>query len=507
MDALNNRYSKFALILILLVVLGTAYLLFDRGLPGLRGERGSKGGPPYFIEGTDVAYENTLAEDEITCSRNNAIVKSARKVGPSVVSISTIQIVRDPWFDLFYPFRRGMERKHYGLGSGFIIDKRGYILTNQHVIEDADEIKVTLADGSEFKARIMGADYESDLAVLKVDTRSDLPVAELGDSADLLVGEWAIAIGSPFGFLLKDSQPTVTVGIISATGRTLQGDGRILNDAIQTDADINPGNSGGALANCYGQVIGINTAIFSTSGGSQGVGFAIPINAAKRVINELIQHGMVMEPWVGIEYQKLGKDIASHIGSPVDDGLLISHIIEDSPAQKAGLLRGDIVVKIGDSTTHTLDEAAAAVKKLQSGQEVVFRIVRDREFRDILVEVGTIETAGVAKTWFGLVVQAVTPEAARKYKLSSYRKGVLVIQVESRSPADKAELERGDLILRMAKEESGSFRSFGRNEEVDIKTIDDFRKFVSGIRNGQRIRIIFERKGELWRTYLTATKN
>jgi len=214
-----------------------------------------------------------------------------------------------------------------------------------------------------------------------------------------------------------------------------------------------------------------------------------------------------MEPWVGIEYQKLNKDIASHLGSPVDEGLLISRIIEDSPAQKAGLLRGDIVVKIGDSVTHTPDEAAAAVKKLQSGQEVVFRIVRDGEFRDIQVEVGTVETAGVAKTWFGLVVQAITPEAARKYKLSSYRKGVLVIQVENKSPADKAELERGDLILRMAKEETGSFRGFGRNEEADIKTIDDFRKFVSGIRNGQRIRIIFERKEELWRTYLTASKD
>jgi len=506
MGALNSKFGKLALVIALFVMLGAVYVLIEmRGILWSRdGQSSRRDGGPYFMEATAAAYENSLPEDSITCSRNNAIVEAARKVGPSVVSISTIQVVRDPWFDLFYPFGRSMERKRSGLGSGVIIDKRGYILTNQHVIEGADEIKVTLADGSEFKARVIGADYESDLAVLKVDSESDLPVSELGDSNDLLVGEWAIAIGSPFGFLLRDSQPTVTVGVISALGRTLRGDGRILRDVIQTDADINPGNSGGVLANCYGQVIGINTAIYSTSGGSQGVGFAIPINTAKRVINELIQHGMVMEPWVGIEYQKLNKDIAEHLRSPVDKGLLVSHIIEGSPAQESGLMRGDIVVKINDRDIKTLDDAAAAVQQLQSGQAAIFRIVRGGQFQDISIKVRAIEMAEIAKTWFGLVVQVPTPESAREYKLSSYRKGVLITQVDRKSPADKADLKRGDLILRMAKD--GSFRGSGGSENLEIKTIDDFRKFVSGIRSGQRIRIIFERKGELWRTYLTASK-
>jgi len=467
------------------------------------------GGPPYFIEGAAATgiEEKSATEAQITYSRNNAIVQSARKVGPSVVSVSTVQveIVRDPWFDLFYPFRRGVERKHYGLGSGFIIDKRGYILTNQHVIEGADMIKITLANGEEFEAKVMGADYESDLAVLKIDIESDLPVAELGDSSDLLVGEWAIAIGNPFGFLLKDSQPTVTVGVVSATGRSLQESGRVFNDLIQTDASINPGNSGGPLVNSYGQVIGVNTAIFSTSGGSQGIGFAIPINAAKQVINELIQHGMVMEPWVGIEYQELNKDIVAHLGSPVSEGLLISDIVEGSPAQKAGLMRGDIVVKIGDQSVRTLDEVAAAEKLLSSGQEAIFRVVRNGEFRDITVKVGAAEAAGVAKAWFGITIQAPTRETARKYGFPSYRKGVIVIQVEKNSPADEAELQRGDLILRMAKEQAGFFRSL--DEETEIKNIDDFRKFVSSIRRGQRIKIVFERKKELWRTYLTAVRD
>jgi serine protease Do len=512
MDARISKFNKLVLTLILFTA-GAAAVYFFLGARehvGLERTWVQEDRPPYFIEGAAAtATEIASTEAQITGSRNNAIVRAARKVGSSVVSVSTIQvqIVRDPWFDLFYPFRRGIERKHYGLGSGFIIDKRGYVLTNQHVIEDADVIKATLANGEEFEAKIAGADYESDLAVLKIDANSDLPVAELGDSSELLVGEWAIAIGNPFGFLLKDSQPTVTVGVISAMGRSLQEDNRVFNNLIQTDASINPGNSGGPLVNCYGQVIGVNTAIFSTSGGSQGVGFAIPINTAKRVIDELIQYGMVIEPWVGIEYQELNEDIARHLGSPVSEGLLISDIAEGSPAQKAGLMRGDIVIKIGERSVHTLDEATEIDNLLRSGQDVTFRIIRNGEFQDISVKVEAAESAETAKAWFGLVVQAPTPEAAKKYGLSSYRKGVLVIRIDKDSPADRAELRRGDLILSMAKEQTDFFRNFGGDEGIEIKTIDDFRKFVSGIRRGQRIRIVFERKTQMWRTYLAAVRD
>lgn len=502
-----RKFGKFTLILAILIAttVGVYFLFADGERLGLRQIRAPKGGP-YFIEGALVAADEIAAtEDKITYSRNNAIVQAAKKMRPSVVSISTVQIriVRDPRYDFYFFYNPGMKRKSYGLGSGFIIDKRGYVLTNQHVIEDADEIKVTLFDGTEFEAKIIGADYESDLAVLKIDSKSDLPAAELGDSSDLMVGEWAIAIGNPFGFLIRESEPSVSLGVVSGTGRSFQSDGRTLKGLIQTDATINPGNSGGPLVNSYGQVMGINTAIFSTSGGSQGVGFAIPINTAKHIINDLIQHGMVTEPWIGIEYQQLDEDIAEHLGSPTSEGIFISNVFEDSPAQEAGLLRGDIVVKVGEQTVRTRDEATAAIELLESGQEITFRVVRDGEFQDILLTVGSTEAVETARTWFGLVVQKPTPEIAMKYGLSSYERGVLVIQVDKKSPAHKAELKRGDLIIGMSREQAGRFRSF---EDMEISTLDDFRKFISGIRKGQRIRIIFERKGELWRTYLAATK-
>jgi len=502
------RASKLALSLIILSAIVVAiYFFFEaRDSFELKSEKGVDDEPPYFTEGA-VAAQVASIEDEITCSRNNAIVRAIQKAGPSVVSVSTVQmqIVRDPWFELFYPFSRGLERKYYGLGSGFIFDKRGYLLTNQHVIEGADTIKVTLTSGKEFEAKVVGADYESDLAVLKVDADVDLSIAELGDSSDLMVGEWAIAIGSPFGFLLKDSQPTVTVGVVSAMGRSIQQEGRAFKSLIQTDASINPGNSGGPLVNCYGQVIGINTAIFSTSGGSQGVGFAVPINTTKRVIAELIKHGIVMERWVGIEYQAMNEDIARHLGSPVSEGLLISDIINGGPAQKAGLMRGDIVFKIGDQPVRTSDEANETIQALANDQEVIFHIVRDGEFQDIQVKMenAVVETA---KAWFGMVVQAPTPEAARKYGLSSYKRGVLVIQIDRGSVTAEAGLQRGDLILRMSRMRTSILRRFSTDVDVEIKTIDDFRKFATGIRKGQRIRIVFERRGELWQAFVVAAK-
>ena len=505
MDA--RRSSKSILILILILAAIAAFYLFsetDRR-PGLQWAGAPKGGPPYFVQGTAVADEEvSTVEADITCSRNNAIVQAAQKVGPSVVSISTVQIetIR-PWFEqfgLYDPSIRPMKRKHYGLGSGFIIDKRGYVLTNQHVIADADETKVTLPSGEEFEAKIIGASYESDLAVLKIESRSDLPVAELGDSSGLMVGEWAIAVGNPFGFLIKDSVPSISLGVISATDRSLQADSRAFNQLIQTDATINPGNSGGPLANCYGQVIGINTAIYSTSGGSQGVGFAISINAAKNVIEELIQHGMVREPWLGIEYQGLNKDFAEHLGSPVDKGIFISDVVQDSPAQAAGLKQGDIVTKIGKQSIRSLAEATSAIESLKIDQEVTFHIVRDGEFQDAMITVGTTQAAEIARTTFGLIVQEPTPESATKYKLSSHKRGVMVIHVDGRSPAHKAELQRGDLIIKMSREQTGRFRSF---RDAEINSLNDFRKFVDNIKKGQRVRILFERKGEMWRTELS----
>lgn len=511
MDPNSHKLSKIITILILIFAVSVVVYLIFRTSKNSDSEDFSlsKNKPPYFVENINNSpNEIDAVESEITNSRNNAIVKAAHKIGPSVVSITTtqVQVVRDPWFDLFYPFGQGYERKNYGLGSGFIIDKRGYILTNQHVIMDADSIKVNLPNGDEYETKLIGSDYELDLAILKIDTKSDLPVAELGDSSNLLVGEWAIAIGNPFGFLIKDSQPTVTIGVVSALGRRIQEAGRDFVNLIQTDASINPGNSGGPLVNCLGQVIGINTAIFSRSGGSQGVGFAIPINTAKQIIDELIQHGSITELWLGIEYQELNKDIAEHVGSPTNSGLMISDVVDNSPAQKAGLKQGDIVYKIDDQPVSKLEEADGATRLLKPDQEASFYIIRKGENKILKVTAERAESVGIAKAWFGLTVQKPTPELAKKYNLSSYKKGVLVIQVDSNSPAEGAEIQQGDLVLAMSIIQGGIFRDFSVNE-VEIKNIEDFRKFVSNIKEGQRIRIVFERKKQLWRTYLTVVRN
>jgi serine protease Do len=460
----------------------------------------------YSIE--NAKAEINSIDSNVTSSRNNAIVKAAHAIGPSVVSITTtqVQIVRDPWFDLFYPFGQEYKQKNYGLGSGFIFDKSGYILTNHHVITDADSIKVTLANGDEFKAKIIGSDFESDLAVLKIDSNSDLPIAKLGDSSDLMVGEWAIAIGNPFGFLLKDSQPTVTVGVISALDRHIQEQGRQFVNLIQTDASINPGNSGGPLVNCLGQVIGINTAIFSTSGGSLGVSFAIPINTAKRIIDELIKHGAVAKTWLGIEYQEINKEMSEHLGLSANSGLFIIDIVDGSPAEKGGLKQGDIVYKIDEEPIRTIDEANSAARLLKLDQEATFYIIRKGESKTLKIRVEKAESAGIEKAWFGITVQIPTSDLARRYGLSSHKKGVLVIQIASQSPAEQAKLQQGDLILTMSKVQRGMFQNFSI-DEMEIKNIEDFKKFVSSIKNEQRIRIIFERRKEMWQTFMNAVRD
>lgn len=460
---------------------------------------------PFFKEGiirTVAETESTSAE--ITGARNNAIVQAIRKVGASVVSISTVRVVSDPWFEFFYPFGDA-KRKYYGLGSGFIIDNRGYIVTNCHVIEDADVIKVTLTNGKHLEAEIIGLDKQSDLAVLKVEENPNYTIAELGDSSNLLVGEWVIAIGNPFGYLMRDSQPTVTVGVISATGRSFQKEGVRLNNLIQTDAAINPGNSGGPLVNCYGQVIGINTAIFSTTGGYQGVGFAIPINTAKKVITKLIEHGIVKEPWIGIDFQELTTELAEHLGLKDIHGALVSDVIKGSPADKAGLQNGDIITKIADEDVRTADEAIEKCRLLSAGEKVNFRIFRKGEFRSISINIEEDDIATSADRIFGFTVQANTQRLAKRYKLSSYKTGVVIIKVRKNSPADEAELKEGDLIIRMAKVESDLFSEFSISE--DINSLNDFRRFISRVRKNQVIRIVFEREGSLWRTTLKALEN
>lgn len=306
-----------------------------------------------------------LLADEIGDSRRNAIVTSIERAAPAVVSVN-VALLRaqrrlPPMFDDFWglfdmprPTYQIEKRRMNSVGSGFIINPQGYILTNYHVIEGADEVvSVTLPDGRELAVQVVGADERTDVAVLRVNDPKQLPSVGLGDSDDLLTGEWVIAIGNPFGTLMKDPQPTVSVGVVSANHRRVSssiGDGeRLYQGMIQTDAAINPGNSGGPLVNARGQVIGINTMIFSQSGGSVGLGFAIPINRARRVAEEIIQYGRRRDPWAGFkveDVQSLPPAILAQLDVRVDHGCIVRNIIKGVPAQLAGLQPGDVIVAI-----------------------------------------------------------------------------------------------------------------------------------------------------------------
>lgn len=308
--------------------------------------------------------------ESVDQSRRNAIVRAIEKAGPAVVTINTVSIrrerVADPFFELFQFGRPAVrERTVEGIGSGFIMDPQGHIITNYHVLQDADAISsVTLSDGRRLDVELVGTDERSDLAVLKVvgDARG-LPFAPPGDSESLLVGEWVIAIGNPFGTMIRDPQPSVSVGVVSANHRRVSravGKGeRFYQDMIQTDAAINPGNSGGPLVNAAGEVVGVNTMIFSNTGGYQGLGFAIPVNRMRRVADEIIAHGRRRNPWFGFRGEAVG-DVNPYalrqLGITAERGVLVTELVKGGAAHEAGLQPGDVVLEInGEATEHPTD--------------------------------------------------------------------------------------------------------------------------------------------------------
>jgi len=349
----------------------------------------------------------------ITEQRGNAITEATRIAAPSVVTISTItrvtERVYDPWSSPFFSdpffeefFGRGpgsshsegpsyREREIPGMGSGFIISPEGYVLTAEHVVHSADEIEITLSDGRSFPGEVVGRDPYTDTAVVRIEGGEDLPVSILGDSDHLEVGQWAIAIGNPFGFIVKDPQPTVTVGVVSATNRTMRfqlatGEVRIYEGLIQTDAAINPGNSGGALVNSLGEVIGINSSILSTSGGNQGIGFAIPINAAREVAQEIIRYGGVRRSYIGFYLQDVTPSIAQAMGLHSTDGALVTQVDKGSPAAEAGLEPGDIILSYNTEPIAGVDGFNEQFQRSAPGDDVVLVVQREgRQYRVALV--------------------------------------------------------------------------------------------------------------------------
>jgi serine protease Do len=357
-----------------------------------------------------------------------------------------------------------------GLGSGFIVDSTGYILTNNHVVSDSDKVIVKLAKGAEYTAKVVGTDVPTDLAVVKIDA-GELPTLELGDSDKLKVGQWVIAIGNPFGLT-----STVTVGVVSAKGR--EGIGiEDYEDFIQTDAAINMGNSGGPLLNARGKVIGINTAIVGgNSGGSIGIGFAIPSNMAKVVYQQLKEKGKVTRGYVGIVIQQLTPDLAKHFNITGEKGILISEVTKDSPAEKAGLKRGDVITKLNNKQVDDIAEFRNNIAMKMPGTKVELTVIRDGKEENVPVVIGKLspETklkASSAKPGvnIGLTVQNLTNELAAQLGYKG-EKGVVITSVEPGSPADDAGLKTGMLIEQVNQQPVTNVDEFQAEIQKETKT-------------------------------------
>ncbi len=311
---------------------------------------------------------------------------AARKAAPAVVSINTSKAVRnprsnDPWFQFFFG-DQGQQQAQTGLGSGVIVSPDGYILTNNHVVEGADEIEVTLADSRRTRATVIGTDPDTDLAILKVDL-DKLPAMVLGNSDQLSVGDQVLAIGNPFGV-----GQTVTSGIVSALGRSQLGINTFEN-FIQTDAAINPGNSGGALVDINGNLMGINTAIYSRSGGSMGIGFAIPVSTAKLVLDGIVKDGQVTRGWIGVEPNELSPELAATFGVRATEGVIITGVLQDGPAARAGIRPGDVIVRVGDKPTENVSALLTAVAALKPGEPAAFQLQRGDAQLELNVVPGT----------------------------------------------------------------------------------------------------------------------
>jgi serine protease Do len=418
-------------------------------------------------------------------SMTTSFAPIVRNAQPAVVSITSTKVVKtpsadeglspffnDPMFRQFFgdgPSRRGTrpgqpsERREQGLGSGVIVSPDGYILTNNHVIEGANDIKVYLSDKRELTARLIGADPKTDIAVVKIDAKN-LPTLAIADSSQAQVGDIALAIGNPFGI-----GQTVTMGVISATGRGNLGI-EDYEDFIQTDAAINPGNSGGALINASGQLIGVNTAILSRAGGNQGVGFAVPSNLAREVMSQLLKSGKVSRGYLGVIIQPVTSDIAKAFNLADARGALIGEVSADSPAAKAGLAQGDVITELNGARVDDSRELRLKISQLAPGSTVKLKVVRDGAARDLDIALGELpnekETASNEKpdnsSLNGLTVENLTPQIARQLELPASMTGVIVTDVQDGSRADDAGMRRGDVIQQVNRQ--------------PVKTVADFER-------------------------------
>lgn len=409
----------------------------------------------------------------------------AKTATPAVVNISTTQKVKarsrrspvpsprqgpfgeeDPFEEFFRRFYGDQPPpgEQRSLGSGFIISNDGYILTNNHVIDDAGTVTVRLSNKEEYKAKVIGVDDKTDLALIKINATHSLPFVPLGVSANLQVGDWVLAIGNPFGL-----EETVTAGIVSAKGRIIEGGA--YDDFIQTDASINPGNSGGPLLNLQGEVIGINSAIFSQSGGNIGIGFAVPSDLAKSILTQLKEKGKVTRAWLGVAIQDVTPELAKSFGLSEPHGALVADVTPRSPADKAGIERGDIIVTFNGTGIADSHALPALVAQQPVGDHVNVTVLRRGVEKTVTVKLGqlTAQQANAERgedtdeTW-GFAVATLTPQIRRRFQLESDQQGVVVTDVAADSPADRGDLQPGDVI-----------------EEVNRQTVDTVEDFAAAV--------------------------
>ena len=425
-----------------------------------------------------------------------------KKVRNSVVNISTVKIVKgrnfhmfrgpmgenDPFQDFFDRFFRDQipkEHRQKSLGSGFVIDKSGFILTNNHVVEKTDEIKVILANDQEYDAEIVGRDAKTDLALIKITPDGPLHPLPLGDSDALDVGDWVVAIGNPFGL-----EHTVTAGIVSAKYRRIGMDSYA--NFIQTDASINPGNSGGPLLNTKGEVVGINSAIFSQSGGSIGIGFAIPVNLAKDLLPQL-KEGKVIRGWLGVMIQQITPELQEKLDLKDQKGALVADVTPEGPADKAGLRRGDVIVAFNGKVVKEMNELPMMVGSTPVGTKVEVEVLRKGRKKTFEVALGKLDEDAEqtrepanAETDLGMTVEEPTPELQRHFGLSK-AEGLVVVRVESNSPAGEAGIRPGDLILEV--------------DQSPVRDLSDYQDAISSFEKGDTILFLIRRGGNT--LYLT----
>ncbi|MBS1149286.1 MAG: htrA [Myxococcaceae bacterium] len=398
-------------------------------------------------------------------TRRDAVVEVVQKTSPAVVYIGTVQLVdgfrtRNP-FQEFYYGEREEKRAVEGLGSGVIVDASGLIVTNEHVIRGASEIHIVLADGRQVDAEVIGSDADNDLAVLKVNVKGALPFAKVGTSSDLMIGEKVIAIGSPFGL-----KKTVTAGVVSAVNRSFKAEGRTYNDFIQTDASINPGNSGGPLLNVDGDVVGINSAIFASA---QGIGFAIPADKVKRIVNELAAFGKVRPAWIGIDVQPLTADLRRRLGWSRTDGALVFNVDPGSPAELAGIQRGDIVSSVGATQVEDAEDFTVRMKSYPVKTPLALSVFRGGQ--TIAIAVTPVEfparlADGLAWDRLGL-------------RLKAGKEGMAITAVRPGTAAARIGLEPGDLVLRL--------------NNLPLSTEPSFREALIAARSSRSVLLLVQR--------------